>query len=112
ETARTLLVGRQTALTTKLRSIVEAAYGIRNEPYPGSLDSSFDISDSQFMSLYPSLVLQRPVGADLGEALTHLLDQALKNQYPKHPTFGQEIKVGKDLRDVLTACQEAAHTQD
>ena len=112
ETARTILQSRQSALTSKLQATVEAAYGIRKEAHPGSLDTSYDITDSQFMSLYPSLVLQRPVGSTLGEAMMHLLDQALKHQYPKHPKFGQEIKVNKDLRDVLTTCQEAAHTQD
>ena len=44
----------------------------------------------------PCIILQRPVGATLGEALAHLLDQALSHPYPKHPKFGQEIKVGKD----------------
>jgi hypothetical protein len=55
-------------------------------------------------------VLERPVGANLGEALEHLLDQALSHQFPKHPKFGQEIKPGKDLRQVLEVCQEAART--
>ena len=112
ETARTILQSRQSALTSKLQATVEAAYGIRSELHPGSLDRSYDISDSQFLSLYPSLVLQRPVGSTLGEAMHHLLDQALKHQYQKHPHFGQEIKVGKDLQSVLMVCQEAAHTQD
>ena len=112
ETARTILQSRQSALTSKLQATVEAAYGIRKEAHPGSLDTSYDITDSQFMSLFPSLVLQRPVGSTLGEAMMHLLDQALKHQFPKHPKFGQEIKVGKDLKDVLATCQEAAHTQD
>ena len=112
ETARTILQSRQSALTSKLQATVEAAYGIRKEAHPGSLDTSYDITDSQFISLYPSLVLQRPVGSTLGEAMLHLFDQALKHQYPKHPLFGQEIKVNKDLKDVLATCQEAAHTQD
>jgi len=112
ETARTILQSRQSALTSKLQATVEAAYGIRKEAHPGSLDTSYDITDSQFMSLCPSLVLQRPVGSTLGEAMMHLLNQALSHQFSKHPKFGQEIKVGKDLKDVLTTCQEAAHTQD
>lgn len=112
ETARTILESRQNSLGSKLQSIVEAAYGIRSLPHPGSLDDSYNITDSQFTSLYPSLALQRPVGSTLGEAMEHLLDQALKHQYPKHPEFGQDIKVNKDLRDVLQVCQEAAHTQD
>ena len=70
------------------------------------------MSESHFQSLFPTLVLQRPVGANLGEALEHLLDQALSHQFPKHPKFGQEIKLGKDLRQVLEVCQEAARTPD
>jgi len=112
ETARTILESRQNALTSKLQSIVEAAYGIRNVTHPGSLDDSYNIKDSQFNSLFPSLTLQRPVGATLGEAMEHLLFQALEHQFPKHPKFGQEIKANKDMKDVLQVCQEAAHTQD
>lgn len=112
ETARLLLKNQQSALQSRINQVVEAAYAIRSEPTPGSLDSAYDMSESHFQSLYPSLVLQRPVGANLGEALEHLLDQALSHQYPKHPKFGQEIKLGKDLKQVLGACQEAARTQD
>lgn len=112
ETARTILESRQNALSSKLQSIVEAAYGIRSVTHPGSLDDTYDIKDSQFNSLFPSLTLQRPVGASLGEAMEHLLFQALSHQFPKHPKFGQEIKVNKDLKDVLQICLEAAHTQD
>jgi hypothetical protein len=112
ETARLLLKNQQSALSSRLLQIVEAAYAIRSEPTPGSLDTAYDMSESHFQSLYPSLVLQRPVGATLGEALVHLLDQALTHQYPRHPNFGQEIKLGKDLKQVLEVCQEAARTSD
>ncbi|MHB8974048.1 MAG: hypothetical protein ACYC4N_26735 [Pirellulaceae bacterium] len=112
ETARLLLRNQQSALQARLTQIVEAAYAIRSEPTPGCLDSSYDMSDYHFQSLYPSLVLQRPVGANLGEALESLLDQALSHQFPKHPKFGQEIKLGKDLKQVLEVCQEAARTPD
>jgi hypothetical protein len=112
ETARLLLQNQQSALSQRLLQAVEAAYAIRSEPTPGTLDGSYDMSDMHFQSLFPTLVLQRPVGANLGEALEHLLDQALAHQYPKHPQFGQEIKLGKDLRQVLEVCREAAHTPD
>jgi len=112
ETARLLLKNQQSALASRLLQIVEAAYAIRSEPTTGCLDTAYDMSDSHFKSLYPSLQLQRPVGATLGEALTHLLDQALSHQYPKHPTFGQEIKFGKDLKQVLEVCEQAARTPD
>lgn len=112
ETARTILESRQSALGSKLQSVVEAAYGIRNLSHPGSLDDSYDIKDSQFTSLFPSLTLQRPVGSSLRDGMQHLLDQALTHQFPKHPKFGQDIKVNKQMRDVMQVCQEAAHTQD
>jgi hypothetical protein len=112
ETARMLLKNQQSALSQRLMQAVEAAYAIRSEPMPGTLDPAWDMSDSHFQSLFPTLVLQRPVGANLGEALEHLLDQALSHQFPKHPKFGQEIKVGKDMRQVLEKCQEAVRSQD
>ena len=112
ETARLLLKNQQSALAQRLMQAVEAAYAIRSEPTPGTLDASYDLSESHFQSLFPTLVLQRPVGANLGEALEHLLDQALSHQFPKHPKFGQEVKLGKDLRQVLEVCQEAARTPD
>jgi hypothetical protein len=112
QTARLLLQNQQSALSHRLMQAVEAAYAIRSEPTPGTLDASYDLSESHFQSLFPTLVLQRPVGANLGEALVHLLDQALSHQFPKHPKFGQEVKLGKDLRQVLEVCQEAARTPD
>ena len=112
ETARLLLKNQQSALQARLLQVVEAAYAIRSEPTPGSLESAYDMSESHFQSLFPSFVLQRPVGANLGEALEHLLDQSLSHQYPKHPKFEQEIKLGKDMRQVLGICQEAARTPD
>jgi hypothetical protein len=112
ETARLLLKNQQSALAQRLMQAVEAAYAIRSEPMPGTLDPAWDMSDSHFQSLFPTLVLQRPVGANLGEALEHLLDQALTHQFPKHPKFGQEIKLGKDMRQVLEVCQEAVRSQD
>lgn len=112
QTARMLLQNQQVALEKRLLQAVEAAYAIRSEPTPGTLDPAYDMSESHFQSLFPTIVLQRPVGANLGEALEHLLDQALSHQFPKHPKFGQEIKPGKDLRQVLEVCQQAARSTD
>lgn len=112
QTARLLLQNQQSALAQRLLQAVEAAYAIRSEPTPGTLDPAYDMSESHFQSLFPTLALQRPVGANLGEALEHLLDQALSHQFPKHPKFGQEIKPGKDLRQTLEVCQEAIRSND
>jgi hypothetical protein len=112
DTARLLLQNQQSALSQRLSQAVEAAYAIRTEPTPGTLDASFEMAESHFQSLFPTLVLQRPVGANLGEALEHMLDQALSHQFPKHPRFGQEVKRGKDLQQVLEVCQAAARSPD
>ena len=45
------------------------------------------------------------MGANLGEALEHLLDQAAPRTSSQAPRFGQEIKPGKDLRQVLEVCR-------
>src|SRR5262249_21682815 len=74
QTARLLLQNQQSALSQRLMQAVEAAYAIRSEPSPGTLDASYDMSDAHFQSLFPTLVLQPPVGANLGDALEHLLD--------------------------------------
>ena len=58
-------------LAHRLMQAIEAAYAIRSEPTPGTLDPAYDMSESHFQSLFPTLVLQRPVGANLGEALEH-----------------------------------------
>src|SRR5438093_9476249 len=55
ETARLLLKNQQSALSSRLLQIVESAYAIRTEPPPGSLDTAYDMSESHFQSLYPSL---------------------------------------------------------
>ena len=112
ETARLLLKNQQSALATRLSQVVEAAYAIRSEPTAGSLDPAYDMSDRHFQSLFPTLVLLRPVGADLGEAMGHLLDQALSHQFPRHPKFEQEIRAGRDLTQVLETCVDAARSTD
>ena len=112
QTARLLLQNQQSALSQRILHAIESAYAIRSEPTPGTLDPAYDMSELHFQSLFPTLVLQRPVGTNLGEALEHLLDQALSHQFPKHPKFGQDVKPGKDLRQVLDVCQEAARTPD
>lgn len=112
QTARLQLQNQSSALSQRLLQAVEAAYAIRNEPTPGTLDPAFDLSEQHFQSLQPTLSLRPPVGANLGEALEHLVFQALAHQFPKHPEFGQEVKPGKDLKQVLEVCREAARTPD
>ena len=43
---------------------IEAAYAIRSEPTPGTLDPAYDMSDSHFQSLFPTLVLATARGSE------------------------------------------------
>ena len=47
-------------------------------------------ASGHFQSLYPSLLLQRPVGGEPQQALEHLLDQALSHQFP-----APEVQTGR-----------------
>ena len=110
QTARLLLQNQQSALSQRLLQAVEAAYAIRSEPTPGTLDAAYDMSESHFQSLYPTLVLQRPWGPTSARRWSTCSTRRWRTSSPKHPKFGQEIKPGKDLRQVLEVCQEAART--
>ena len=90
--ARTLAANQASSLRTRLRQCIEAAYGISEEPRDGIV-LAIDRAD-QFASLQPTFAPQRPVGANLKEALEKLLDQALGHQFPAHPSFDAEIKTG------------------
>jgi hypothetical protein len=79
-------------------------------PAPGSVDDATR-PDSHFHVLDPSLTPQPPVGANLGQALLHLLSQMLESQYPAHPRFGTEVKLGV-LRKVQAEVERAAQTED
>ena len=64
-----------------------------------------------FHSLDRSFTPQVPVGADLGEALEHLLDQALAHQFPDHPQFEHEVKK-PTARRCWPRSQKAARAED
>jgi hypothetical protein len=77
----------------------------------------------RFVSLEPSFVPRPPVGATLAEACLGLLDQALSQQYPAHPTLldqrgaaasGSETKPVRtaDLKKIHEAVLEAVQASD
>ena len=78
---------------------LEGAYGV-DTPAPGSVDEA-NRPDAHFHSLDPSFTPQPPVGASLAQALGHLLSQVLESQYPAHPRFGTEIRLGGEHEFVL-----------
>src|SRR5262245_12550206 len=87
ETARLLLKNQQSALSQRLMQAVEAAYAIRSEPMPGTLDPAWDMSDSHFQSLFPTLVLQRPVGAIVLDGMSWAVCHELLNDFRQEHWF-------------------------
>ena len=109
--ARTLLENQRSQLRQRLIACLEGAYGIA-QPLPGSVDGShFEGPGDQFVSLDPTFKPQPPVGANLGQAFAHLLDQMLSHRFPAHPTFEIDVKPAI-LRKVLEQLEEAAQTED
>src|SRR5690606_38041546 len=85
--AKQLLKNQQSQLQERLKAHVAAAYGLRrDEQVRGSIVAGTDPIDS-FTSLDPGFEPQVPATSDLAEALTLFLSQALRYQYPSHPTF-------------------------
>jgi hypothetical protein len=105
--ARSILESQRNALSNALRLALEGAYGFRDNPLPGTVD--VDGADQRVFSLWPGVTLRPPVGATFRESLEHLVGQALEQQYPAHPTFEKEVRIG-DLRKVLEVLQRAAQT--
>ena len=107
--AKTLAANQAASLRARLRQCIEAAYGISEEPRDG-IELTIDRAD-QFASLEPTFVPQRPVGANLKEALEKLLDQALAHQFPAHPQFDAEIRPAS-IKKVWAEIERAAAEQD
>ena len=106
--ARLILENQRSALEGTLKLALNAAYGIAREPQPGMLDATHEPA---FRSLDRSFTPQVPVGADLKQALEHLLGQALAHQFPDHPHFEREVK-RLDCEKVLAVVQKAARAED
>jgi hypothetical protein len=112
ETARNQLDSQRSQLRSQLLVRIEMAYGIRGdgEDY---LDTSNLLEPAeQFISLDGGVSLQAPAAANIGQGLTSLLDQALRQQFPKHPLFEDKLSltkgaIGKVLEVVRAAAQSS-----
>lgn len=108
QSAKSQLESQRDQLRSQILSRIEMAYGIRGggDDY---LDSDLLVPSEQFRSLDPAIQLQAPVAANLEQGLTALLDQALRQQFPKHPQFDEKISLTKGaLTKVLEVVREAA----
>ncbi|WP_028998074.1 hypothetical protein [Azohydromonas australica] len=104
--AKALAKNQRDQLRGKLRSQLDAAYGISSELSDALINPL--TPDQQFRSLDTTFSPRPPVGADFKAAFESLLGQLLRHQYPAHPEFEQEIKpqlVRKVWPEVLKAIE-------
>ncbi len=107
--AKTLLDNQRSQLRQRIKDYLMGAYGAA-EVIPNSLDDSGSL-DNQVISLEPGFIPSLPVGSDLGNAFENLLTQALNFQYPEHPEFENEVKLG-DLGKVFEQLRRAIHASN
>ena len=83
QTAKTLLENQRSILRQQFQNHLDAVYGISNS-FPNTIDQTHSLEASQqFVSLKPDFELRPPTVANLGAALTALLDQALGYEFPE-----------------------------
>ena len=105
--ARSLLQNQQSQLQGRMRMVLEAAYGIRQDQ-DGALAVQVSAED-HLVSLDGTFRPQPPVGATLKEALGALLDSTFAHRFPAHPIFEQEVKtaaLNKVLKEIEAAAEE------
>ena len=113
ETAKTLLENQRSQLEQRLINCLENAYGI-SDSAPDALDSTALIEgEEHFRSLDRSLQLRPPAVANLRQAFTDLLDQALQHQFPAHPKFEDDVRLTPAvLKRVYEEVEKATQTSD
>lgn len=113
DNARGQLENQRDQLKTQLVAKIDMAYGLRSggDEYldPGN---TLDLSE-HFVALDPSLQLQPPVAANMAQGVSRLLEQALRTQYPGHPSFEDEISLTKGtLNKVLDVVRSAVQSSE
>ena len=108
EQAKAVLRSQQNALHQRVRSCLEAAYGIRNDT-DGCIGSVV-LPEDRLVAL-DTFRPQMPVGATMKDAVSALLDSHFSYRYPAHPMFDQDVKPAA-LSRVLAEVQRAAQQSD
>jgi hypothetical protein len=108
QTAKTLLENQRSILRQQFQNHLDAVYGISNS-FPNTIDQTHSLEAyQQFVSLQPGFDLRPPTAANLGSALTALLDQALSYDFPAAPAFEAEVNRLANLDKVLAVASQAA----
>lgn len=111
--ARNLLDSQRRSLRDALAGAIRAAYGI-TKGEPGDIDTTNYGSFRNLETLDEGFTPQKPVAANLKEALGQLVDQMLSSQYPDHPAFEPSTTVVSrgDLNTVLAHVAMACARED
>ena len=111
--ARALLENQRDVLRSQLKAQVEMGYGLRQGDAQ-YLDPSNTLEMAEhFQSLDPTLTLQPPAASNFAEGLRLLLDQALRNQFPGHPTLADDTSLTKSvLQKVFEVVQSAVRSSE
>jgi len=104
ESARPQLEAMQKATRERLRHALKQAYGV-NRADPAVVDTTFGLAD-HFPTLLHGLTVQPPTAADLEEAFTSVVAQALAHVYPGAPQIDDTVRRA-DLTTVLRICEDA-----
>lgn len=102
--ARTLLRNQAETLRTRMRMILQQAYGLTT-PDADMVQSDLSPGE-QFPTLDPTLTVRPPTSGNLAAALPEVLDQLMAHQHPKHPEFDTEVKIGQ-LKTCLSLVEKA-----
>ncbi len=113
ETARNQLESQRDQLRSQLVARIEMAYGIRGDG-GAYLDDGNSLEPSEhFRSLDPSVTIQPPAAANLEQGLQALLDQALRQQFPAHPHFSDQLSLTKGaVTRVLETVRSAVQSSE
>jgi hypothetical protein len=107
--AKSLARNQRDQLYQRIKQALEVAYGIAKEPrdavvHPLSAQDQFRTLDRTFQP-------RPPVGANLRDAFLDLLDQVFTHQFPAHPHFETDIKLGA-LKKVEAEIAKALEEKD
>ncbi len=93
--ARGILDNQRSALRVRVQEYLSRAYGIGSDT-GGILDTTHQLErEEQVLSLHPDVSVRPPAAANLSQAMSGLLDQALAGQFPGHPVFDAETNLGR-----------------
>ena len=109
--AKSQLENQRSMLTQRVQNHLDAAYGL-DSITDGALDETNQLEpEEQFVSLWNGFEPHPPVAANLRQAMTHLLNQALDSEFPAAPAFETEIR-GNVLKKVYEVVYEATRAAD